>query len=46
MIGLGTNVLVRYLTHDDAAQYAKAAAFIDAAADRGDQFVREYGAAL
>ena len=39
MIGLDTNVLVRYLTHDDAAQYAKAAAFIDAAANRNERFV-------
>ena len=39
MIGLDTNVLVRYLTHDDAAQYAKAAACIDAAANRDERFV-------
>jgi predicted nucleic-acid-binding protein len=39
MIGLETNVLVRYLTRDDPAQYAKAAAFLDAAADRGERFV-------
>jgi len=39
MIGLDTSVLVRYLTHDDPGQYAKAAAFIDAATDRGEQFV-------
>ncbi|HMF95869.1 MAG TPA: type II toxin-antitoxin system VapC family toxin [Vicinamibacterales bacterium] len=39
MIGLGTQVLVRYLTHDDAVQYAKAAAFIEAAVERGEQFV-------
>ena len=39
MIGLDTNVLVRYLTHDDPAQYAKAAAFISAAVERGDQFL-------
>ena len=39
MIGLDTDVLVRYLTHDDPAQYAKAAAFIGAAADRGERFV-------
>jgi predicted nucleic-acid-binding protein len=39
MIGLDTNVLVRYLTQDDPAHYAKAAAFIDAATDRGEQFV-------
>jgi predicted nucleic-acid-binding protein len=39
MIGLDTNVLVRYLTHDDPAQYAKAAALIDAATNRGEQFI-------
>lgn len=39
MIGLDTNVLVRYLTHDDAVQYAKAASFIDAAVERGEQFL-------
>jgi predicted nucleic-acid-binding protein len=39
MIGLDTNVLVRYLTRDDAGQYAKAAALIDAAANRGEQLV-------
>jgi predicted nucleic-acid-binding protein len=39
MIGLDTKVLVRYLTHDDPAQYAKAAAFIDGATNRGEQFV-------
>ncbi len=39
MIGLDTNVLVRYLTRDDPAQYAKVVAFIDAATDRGEQFV-------
>lgn len=39
MIGLDTNVLVRYLTHDNPAQYTKAAAFIDAATDRGEQFL-------
>jgi predicted nucleic-acid-binding protein len=39
MIGLDTNVLVRYLTRDDPAQYAKAAAFIAAAAARGEQFI-------
>jgi|SRR5262245_1269351 len=39
MIGLDTTVLVRYLTRDDPAQYAKAARFIDAAADRGEQFL-------
>ena len=39
MIGLDTNVLVRYLTRDDRAQYQKAAAFIEAAADRGEQLL-------
>jgi predicted nucleic-acid-binding protein len=39
MIGLDTNVLVRYLTHDDPAQYARAAAFIDAATEQGEQFL-------
>jgi predicted nucleic-acid-binding protein len=39
MIGLDTNVLVRYLTHDDPAQYARAAALINAAADRGERFL-------
>jgi predicted nucleic-acid-binding protein len=39
MIGLDANVLVRYLTHVDSAQYAKAAAFIEAATNRGEQFV-------
>ena len=39
MIGLDTNVLVRNLTHDAAAQYARAAAFIDAAANRDERFV-------
>jgi predicted nucleic-acid-binding protein len=39
MIGLDTNVLVRYLTRDDPAQYAKASSFIDAATARGEQFI-------
>ena len=39
MIGLDTNVLVRYLTRDDPVQYAKTAAFISAAADRGEQLL-------
>src|SRR5262245_8376160 len=39
MIGLDTNVLVRYLTHDDPSQYAKAAAFIDTATDQGEPFL-------
>ena len=39
MIGLDTNVLVRYLTQDDSAQFAKTAAFIDAASERDEQFL-------
>jgi predicted nucleic-acid-binding protein len=39
MIGLDTNVLVRYLTQDDPPQYAKATAFIEAATGRGEQLV-------
>ncbi len=39
MIGLDTNVLVRYLTQDEPAQYAKAAAFIEAATEKGEQFL-------
>ena len=39
MIGLDTNVLVRYLTQDDPPQFARAAAFIDAASEREEQFL-------
>ncbi len=39
MIGLDTNVLVRYLTRDDPAQYAKASAFLEAAANQGQPFL-------
>ena len=39
MIGLDTNVLLRYLTQDDPAQFARAAAFIDAASEREEQFL-------
>lgn len=39
MIGLDTNVLVRYLTRDDPAQYAKAAALIEAGVERDERFV-------
>jgi len=39
VIGLDTNVLVRYLTRDDLGQFAKVAALIDAAVDRGERFV-------
>jgi predicted nucleic-acid-binding protein len=38
MIGLDTNLLVRYLTHDNPVQYAKAAAFLNAATGRGERF--------
>lgn len=38
MTGLDTNVLVRYLTRDNAAQARKAAREIDARADRGETF--------
>lgn len=37
MIGLDTNVLVRYLTRDDEAQFAAATAAINAATAAGDQ---------
>jgi len=36
MIGLDTNVLVRYLTQDDPAQAARATRAIEDAADRGE----------
>ncbi len=36
MIALDTNVVVRYLMQDDVDQSARAAAFIDGAADSGD----------
>lgn len=39
MIGLDTNLLVRYVTKDDPAQFAKARALIDRAAAEGDRFV-------
>jgi predicted nucleic-acid-binding protein len=39
MIGLDTNVLVRYLTRDDPAQFAKAASVIETASERGEQCV-------
>ncbi len=35
MVGLDTNVLVRYLTQDDLAQSRKATSEIEGAADRG-----------
>lgn len=36
MIGLDTNVLVRYLMADDAAQARRVEALVDAAAERGE----------
>jgi predicted nucleic-acid-binding protein len=39
MIGLDTNVLVRYLTRDDPRQYGRVAALVESAASRGDRFV-------
>ncbi|MCB9543689.1 MAG: type II toxin-antitoxin system VapC family toxin [Myxococcales bacterium] len=36
MIGLDTNVLVRYLADDDPEQSGRAAALIEGAADRGE----------
>lgn len=39
MIGLDSNVLVRYLTRDDPVQYKKAAAFLETATDRGEHFL-------
>jgi predicted nucleic-acid-binding protein len=37
--GLDTNVLVRYLTRDDASQFARVAALLEGPADRGERFV-------
>lgn len=37
MIGLDTNVLVRYLVEDDEEQALRAAELIEGAADRGDE---------
>lgn len=39
MIGLDTNMLVRYLTRDDPSQYAKAKDLIEVAADSGEQLL-------
>ena len=39
MIGLDTNVLVRYLTRDEPTQYAHAAALIEDALRKGERFV-------
>jgi predicted nucleic-acid-binding protein len=38
VIGLDTNVIVRYLTQDDPRQARKATALIEAGARRGDRF--------
>ncbi len=40
MIGLDTNVLVRYLVQDDPEQSARATALIEQAAARGDKLYR------
>jgi predicted nucleic-acid-binding protein len=37
--GLDTNVLVRYLTRDDQAQFARVATELESAADRGERFL-------
>lgn len=37
MIGIDTNVLIRYLTQDDAEQAARAVTLIEGAADRGER---------
>jgi predicted nucleic-acid-binding protein len=39
MTGLDTNVLVRYLTHDDLDQAKKASAIIEGAATRGEKLM-------
>jgi predicted nucleic-acid-binding protein len=39
MIGLDTNVLIRYLTKDDASQYAKAKRLIDEAVARDERLL-------
>lgn len=39
MTGLDTNILVRYLTRDDAAQFDKVAALLERVADHGERFV-------
>ena len=36
MLGLDTNLLIRYLVHDDPVQFGRARAEIEAAADRGE----------
>ncbi len=39
MIGIDTNVLIRYLTQDDRKQAQAAAEMIEGAADSGDRFL-------
>jgi predicted nucleic-acid-binding protein len=39
VIGIDTNVLIRYLTKDDASQYAKAKRLIDEAVARDEQLL-------
>lgn len=39
MIGLDTNLLIRYLTNDDRAQYAKAKRLIDEAVERDERLL-------
>lgn len=39
MTGLDTNILVRYLTHDDAVQAKKASAIIEDAAAKGEKLL-------
>ena len=39
MKALDTNLLVRYLVQDDPAQGRKAAAYVEGAADAGDQIL-------
>lgn len=38
MKGLDTNVLMRYLTEDDSAQFARTSELLEQAEDRGDRF--------
>ena len=39
MIGLDTNILIRYLTKDDSAQYAKASRVIEQAVQRDERLL-------
>jgi predicted nucleic-acid-binding protein len=39
MIGLDTNVLIRYLTHDDPNQSKKASAIVEEAATKGEKLL-------